>query len=267
MTDRPTSSHLGYPRILATTTLVLALALGACSDSSSNNNNNGGGGGSGSTNYGGLVASTDGGTGPLNIVFASAVSAPPFSVEPGTGPSFSSGATANATGTVSIGGGAAVPITGSVTNGALSMSGGGWTLTGTLLNGKITGTFTAPGGVTGSLAAISSTTEAPALAFCGTFSGTDVTTNPPSEDLGTFSAVVAGTIVLGTAVGDGGTVVDFSGTATTTTFSVSKTTAEGTLSAQGTYNTTTTSGTYNVKVGGTTVTSGTFNGNRCSAAT
>lgn len=266
MTNRTPSVSRRIQRFTVASTLALALALAACSDS---NNDNGGGGGSatGSTDYAGLVASTDGQTGPLSIVFASAVSAPPVLVEPGTGPSFSSGATAAATGTVSIGGGAPVDLTGSVTNGALAMSGGGWTLTGTLLNGKITGTFTAPGGVTGSLSAISSTSEFPALAFCGTFAGQDVTTDPPSEDLGTFSAVVAGTIVLGTAVGDGGTVVDFSGTATATTFTVSKTTAEGTLSAQGNYNTTTTSGTYNVKVGGVTVTSGTFTGDRCTIPT
>jgi len=266
MTDRISAVPPRIQRLAVASTLAFVLMLGACSDSNSNNNGGGGGGGNASTDYPGLVASSDGQTGPLSITFASAVSAPPISTEPGTGPSLAGGASASATGTVSLGGGAVVPISGSVTNGALSMSGGGWTLTGTLLDGKITGTFTAPGGVTGSLAAISSTSGAPALAFCGTFSGTDVTTNPPSADLGTFSAVVAGTIVLGTAVGDGGTVVDFSGTATTTAFTVSKTTTQGTLSAAGTYNATSTSGTYNVKVGGATVTSGTFTGNLCTSA-
>jgi hypothetical protein len=249
-------------RLAAASILVLAAAVGACSDS---NNDNGGNPSPASTDYVGLLASTDGDTGPLSITFASPVAAPP-APQTATGPSFSSGAPVNATGTVSLGGSAPVAISGSVNGGALSMTGGGWTLTGTLLDGKITGTFTGPGGVSGSLAAISSTEGSPALAFCGTFTGTDVTTNPPSPDLGTFSAVVAGTVVLGTAVGDGGTVTDFSGSATATSFTVSKTQGTVLLSASGTYNATSTNGTYNIKVSGVVATSGTFTGSICSAA-
>lgn len=256
-----TKARFAFRHLTAASILLLGAAVGACSDD--NTDNGGGGTLPGSTTYVGLVASSNGQTGPLDITFASAVSAPPAQQNTPTGPAFAGGAPVSATGTVSIGGGAPVAISGTVNAGALSMSGGGWTLTGTLLNGVITGTFTGPGGVSGSLSAISSTSGSPALAFCGTFTGQDVTTNPPSADLGTFSAVVAGTVVLGTAVGDGGTVTDFSGTATATSFTVSKTQGTATLSASGTYSSTSTNGTYNVKVGSVTASSGTFAGGIC----
>lgn len=89
------------------------------------NNDNSGGGPGCSTSYVGLVASSSGLTGPLSITFASAV--------------------VNATGTVSLGPGAPVAISGALDGGSLNMTGGGWTTTGTPQNGELGGTFTAPG--------------------------------------------------------------------------------------------------------------------------
>lgn len=246
MQHRYGSVRVTSRRLTLAAILLLSGALGACS----NDNNDNGGGLPSSTAYVGLVASTDGQTGPLDITFASAVAAPPIGQEPGTGPSLSSGAPVAATGTVGYGSSAPVAISGTINGGTLDMtSEDGWVLHGSLLDGHITGTFTAPDGSTGSLSAVSSTAGSPALAFCGYFEGTDLTNDPPSVESGTFSAVVAGTVVLGSAVGDGGTVFDFAGTATATTFTINQTTPEGRLAATGTYDGNGTEGTYDTYAG------------------
>lgn len=254
-----TSTRFAFRRLTAASLLLLGVAVGACSD---DNNDNGGGdtGLPAATNYAGFVASTAGQTGPLSITFASAIAAPPVLQQAGTGPSLSSGAPVNATGTVSIGGGAAVAITGTLEGGTLNMTGGGWTLTGSLLNGQLVGTFTGPGGVTGSLSAVASASGSPAKTFCGYFEGSDLTIDPPEAVYGTFSVVVAGDVVLGTAVSEGGNVIDFSGSATATSFTIQKVTTEGTLNASGTYDANGTEGTFNTKVGSTTVQTGGFVG-------
>jgi len=253
-----TNTRFAFRRLTAASILLLGVAVGACSD---NNNDNGGDTGlPAATSYAGFVASTAGQTGPLSITFASAVAAPPALQQAGTGPSFSSGAPVNATGTVSIGGGAAAAITGTLEGGTLNMTGGGWTLTGSLLNGQLVGTFTGPGGVTGSLSAVASASGSPAKTFCGYFEGSDLTIDPPEAVFGTFSVVIAGDVVLGTAVSDGGNVIDFSGTATATSFTIQKVTTEGTLNASGTYDANGTQGTFNTKVGSTTVQTGGFVG-------
>jgi len=256
-----TDTRFAVRRLAAASLLLLGVAVGACSEDTPDN------GGStplpASATYKGLIASTDGRTGPLSITFASPVKAPPAPQPAGTGPAFSGGAPVTATGTLQLGSGASVPITGSINGGILNMSGGGWTITGNLNNGQVEGTFTGPAGETGSLAALAYTDGSPAAAFCGTFSGLDYTDDPPTEDLGSFSAVIGGDIILGTAVGDGGTAADFSGTATSTGFTVTEVTAEGTLNATGTWNVDGISGTYNVKVGNFTASSGTFTGDVC----
>ncbi len=252
-----TKTGFAFRRITAASILLLGVSLGACSD---DDNDDGGGGLPAATNYAGFVASTDGQTGPLSIVFASAVAAPPVYSAGGTGPSYSSGAPVNATGTVSIGGGAAVPITGTIEGGTLNMTGAGWTLTGSLLNGMLVGTFTAPGGVTGSLSAVASAEGSPAQAFCGYFEGSDLTIDPPEAVYGTFSVVIAGDVLLGTAVSEGGNVIDFTGTATSTTFTIHMVDGQGELNASGTYDANGTEGTYNTKVSGITVQTGGFVG-------
>ena len=253
-----TSAAFSSRRLAAASIFVLAAAVGACSD---NNNDNGSTGLPAATNYVGFVASTNGQLGPLAITFASPVAAPPITPSAGTGPNFSSGAPVAATGTVSINGGAAVAITGTLEGGTLNMTGGGWTLTGSLLNGQLVGTFTAPGGVTGSLSAVANASGSPAKTYCGYFDGSDLTNSPPTSVSGTFSVVIAGDILLGTAVDDGdGTVFDFSGSATSTGFNVHEVTTGGELNATGTYDANHTEGTFNTKAGGITVTTGAFVG-------
>jgi hypothetical protein len=261
MTRSRVTRHLA-----ATSMFLLAAAVGACSDS--NNNDGGSTTLPASTTYVGLMASTDGETGPLNITFASAVATPPAPQMAGTGPSYAGGAPVAATATMQLGASGVVNLAGTLDAGALSLSGSGWTHTGTLSSGKITGTFTGPGGKAGSMSAASNTTANPARAYCGTFTGTDFTTDPASADAGTFSAVVAGSNVTGTAVGDGGTAEDFTGVASPSknTFTVTKTTLDGTLSASGSYGSTETHGTYTTKAGSFTASSGTFTGSICGAS-
>lgn len=245
-------------RRLATVALFgLAFGAAACSDDDDNGDDPGL---PAATNYAGFVASTDGQTGPLNIVFASPVAAPPRVSAGATGPSFSSSAPVAATGTVSIGGGAAVAITGSVEGGTLTMTGGGWTLNGSLLNGMLVGTFTGPGGITGSLSAVASAEGSPAKTYCGYFEGSDLTTDPPEAVSGTFSLVIAGDVLLGTAVSDGGNVIDFTGTATATSINVHMVDGQGELNASGTYDAESAEGQFNTKVSGVTVQTGAFVG-------
>ena len=147
------------------------------------------------------------------------------------------------------------------------MSGGGWTLTGNLADGQITGTFTGPSAIAGSLVALSSTDGVPAAAYCGYYEGLDNTDDPPSEDFGTFSAVIAGDIVIGTVVTEGGDVIDFTGSATATSFTIEEVVEAGTLNASGTYDDTGVDGDYTIKAGTFTASEGGFYGYVCGAAT
>jgi len=243
---------------------LLALATGACSDDSSNNP---GGGPGASSTYVGLLASDDGQTGPLNLTFASPVAAPP---QAGTGPSFSS-AVVNVTGTLSLGGGPLVNITGTLDDDDfLTMSGGGYDLFGDLDHGIIIGGFTNAGIVliTGSLVAASSSEGSPAYAFCGQFNGTSVG-DPPTEDSGTFNMVVASGTATGVAYDDEGSAIPLQGTSTSSSVSISLTDPDsgGMLTASGTYNGTSISGTYSVTLGGAPISSGTFTGSICGSQT
>ncbi|MEZ4413413.1 MAG: hypothetical protein R2910_10560 [Gemmatimonadales bacterium] len=261
---------LARPHLTATRHLLCSLALtgtllAGCSDDSSDTNTGGGPGAS--TSYVGLVASSSGLTGPLSITFASAVSAPQSrrSREPGLpGPAAHA---VNATGTVSLGGGAPVALTGTLDGGNLNMTGGGWTITGTVQNGQLTGLFTAPGPADGTAIAASSTGSAPAIALCGSFAGQNFTTDPPTEDFGSFSVVIAGTSVLGTAVGNDGGGLTFTGTATASTITINETAPEGSLTATGEYDEFGIGGEYEVKVGPAVISAGSFSGGTCEQPT
>jgi hypothetical protein len=178
-------------RALCGTLVLAAFGLAACSDDSTDNN---GGGGNASTDYVGLLASTNGQTGPLNLTFAIPVAAPPALQEPGSGPSLSSGAPAIVTGTLQLGAGPVVTITGVLDdNDVLAMSGGGYDLLGDLDDGLITGGFTNAGIVLieGAFVAASSTEGSPAYAFCGTFEGQDAGDPPPPTRAPSISWLLA----------------------------------------------------------------------------
>jgi hypothetical protein len=214
-----------------------------------------------SITYRGIITASDGATAGLVLTFNSAVA---IRVEP-----TSASAIVPVTGVATIPGGGTVALTGTLDGNALSLTGGGYTLTGTLSRGRFSGTFTGPGGATGTFAALSSTDVTPAYAYCGTFVGT-ITPGNIVED-GTFNMVVAGTVVSGASAGSGGDVVTFNGRASdgaegTTIIAVNQSTAQGTIKADGTITAdySTVSGTFQASVadeGG--VNNGTFEGGLC----
>jgi hypothetical protein len=174
-----------------------------------------------------------------------------------------------ASGVVTLPGGGTINLTGTLDVDALSMTGGGYTLTGTLKNGSFTGTFTGPAGASGTFAALSSTAVTPAYAYCGSYSGV-ITPGDIVED-GSFNMVVAGTVVSGGSASSAGDVVSFTGRAAagpngTTTITVNQSTAQGTVKADGaiTGDYSTVSGTFQASVAGEGgVNNGTFQGSLC----
>ena len=253
-----TKARFAIRRLSAASLLLLGVAVGACGDDSNDNNDPGL---PAATNYAGFVASTSGQTGPLSIVFASAVAAPPVMSGAATGPNLSSSAPIAATGTVSIGGGAAVPITGTIDGGTLHMEGGGWVLDGSLLNGMIVGTFTGPGPITGSLSAVASAEGSPAQAYCGWYEGVDLTNE--TTVAGSFSLVISGSIVLGTAVDDDNEdPIDFQGTANqgAGTFTVDMSANGGRLVVDGAFDEIDAGGTFDTYLGSTHIQTGDFYG-------
>ena len=243
--------HLALPALLA------GLALAGCGG----NDNGGGNGGTtglpASTTYSGYVAATDGTSGSLALIFASAVAAPPVLRPDVTGPTRASGAPIAVTGSVLIGG-TSYPITGTLDGSTLTMTADPAPigLSGTLSEGQITGTIT--GDVSGSFAAVSSTSGTPAHAYCGTFTG--VEDDGGAADLGWFNATLAGSIIHATSVGDGGTVYNVKGTTSGSDFTIAQSVGEGTLNAAGHFNADSAWGTYNTKAGSVQVTHGNFKG-------
>jgi len=245
-------------RAALATVIVAGLA---CGDS-------GGSGPSGlkpSTDYHGVITASDGTTAGLVLTFSSAVAIRTVA-SPAADVAF---AVIPVTGVVTLPGGGTVNLSGTLDGNALSMTGGGYTLTGTLKNGSFTGTFTGPGGTSGTFAALSSTDVTPAYAYCGTFVG--VITPGNIEEDGSFNMVVAGKILSGISTSSGGDIVGFTGRAAagpngTTTITVDQTSAQGSITADGTITADygTVSGTFQASVADEVgVNNGTFEGSLC----
>jgi hypothetical protein len=165
--------------VLLTGAFVLIGA--ACSDS--------GGGGGGTpqiTTFVGVASSGDGTTsGSISITVQTTTLAPPTA----TGPSVR--APANATGTLVMGG--STSLTGSYDpdTDILALSGGGYTFGGGFDGvDRLEGLWSGPGNTSGTFVTSLSTN---AVAFCGTYDADD------QSDSGTFSFVIAGTVVRGEA--------------------------------------------------------------------
>ena len=216
-----------------------------------------------STSYSGVITGSDGSTAGLLLTFNSAVAIREAAAD---AVAF---AVVQVTGVVTLPGGGTINLTGTLDVDALSMTGGGYTLTGTLKNGSFTGTVVGPGGATGSFAALSSTAATPAYAYCGTYSGV-ITPGNIQED-GSFNMVVAGTILSGGSASSAGDLVSFTGRAApgangTTTIAVNQTSGGGTVKADGiiTADFSTVSGTFQASVVGEGgVNNGTFQGSLC----
>jgi hypothetical protein len=251
-------------RIIAATVVATVLACG--SDSST-----GPSGLSPSTSYKGVITSSDGTTAGLLLTFASAVASPPAPM-----PSAALADPVSVTGVATLPGGGTVNLSGTLDNGTLTMTGSGYTLTGTLTNGKFVGTFTGPAGATGAFTALSSSSVTPAYAYCGTYSAV-ITPGDIHED-GTFNAVVAGTVLTGQSVQNGGLgdVITIAGTASpgsggTTNISINSNNAQGSITATGTISAdhTTLTGQYQASVAGepNAHADGTFSGALCPGTT
>jgi len=142
------------------------------------------------------------------------------------------------------GGGGTIDLTGTYTAPNLTLSGGGWTFTGTMSGGVITGTFTGPSG-NGDFQALSSPQGSPATVMCGTSTGTD---NHGQSTGGDFNLIAgSGVFVIVT----GGGLVLPRGTYTGTTIdaytqSVTQGGVTSTVRLNGSITATSASGTYGV---------------------
>lgn len=168
-------------------------------------------------------------SGSVTTTIAAAVSA----AQPGA--TSAQGAVA-VTGEMDIAGGATVTLAGTYDTDTKvqAVTGGGYTLTGTLASGTITGGFTGPGSVTGAF------TQTPGASnsvnvYIGTFTSTS------GGDSGNFNLVAKGTILTGIAVTTSGTQIPLNGTLTggTAVSIVNPGNPSGPALATGTLNTTT----------------------------
>jgi hypothetical protein len=150
--------------------------------------------------------------------------------------------TVNVTGKIYLSTGDTITLSGIYvkSTGYLNVSGGGFTLTGTLTTGHLVGTYTAPGGYSGNVAASSSGSTNPVTVYCGQYQ--ELT---PGTETGTFNLVLqrpALTIVTSNGNTFYGSIAD-----STVTIYVSGT--SGTVLATGTLNATHGQGFYDTPDG------------------
>jgi hypothetical protein len=156
-------------------------------------------------------------------------------------------ASVNVTGTLKIESGSTVSLSGSYDTGthAVTVTGGGYSFTGTFSNGGISGTFTTPGGGGGSFSTTSTSGSGAVYSFCGAA----VQTAGQGGGGATFNLVIntgAGTAKGFASSQDG--VTNLNGTATSSSWSISFVTVKqgnpGT--ASGTYTSSSLTGTYSI---------------------
>ncbi|HXI21116.1 MAG TPA: hypothetical protein VNH46_08530 [Gemmatimonadales bacterium] len=162
--------------------LTCLTLLAGCGSSGGTN------GGSASTSFTGVVSAIDGTTtGALS--FAIATASPDVGVPTGVALVQSS-----VTGTLKFNGLPAIQLTGTYesTTGALTLSGGGYSFTGTFDGqSSVQGTFTGPNGASGGFATTETSSSSTASNYCGSYARNDL------SDAGTFSVVISGSSILG----------------------------------------------------------------------
>jgi hypothetical protein len=132
---------------------------------------------------------------------------------------------------------ATISLSGTFSNNALSVSGGGYTFAGTLTGGTIAGSYAGPNGI-GTFTTQSSTNNS-AQVYAGTFTST--VAGQPS---GTFNLVINGTVITGLAItSDNQTTVYLAGTLSGTTITI-RDASSNTGIATGTLSGTTVSGSF-----------------------
>jgi hypothetical protein len=227
-----------------------------------------GGGSTTTTTLSGSLAASDGRTGSLTlsgeVPSASAVAGP-------TAVSLSVRALITLTGTVSLSDGTTATLTGTWDNvsGDITITGGGYSFVGTLVNGALSGPFSGPS-VTGFFSLRVAATSAGSDVYCGTFTGREPEDDPlgnPSfgPDNGTWNLVVTGPDVDVIVLSDEGSPAVLGGTRSGQTVTI---TIPGAGSATGTISGAAdefVKGTYTVAGGGY----GTFQGSMayCTATT
>ena len=228
--------------------VLVALTMGAaaCGDAT------GGSPGTTSTTFEGIIAG-DSASGllsgkiSLTIETASLGVGSPTLVYERTG----AAASVNVTGTLTLVGGTIINLTGSYDTGAhtLSIAGGGYTFTGTFSGGVLSGTFTTPGGGTGSFSTATPTGGGAVYSFCGTA----VSTTKAGAGA-TFNVVfnTGAASITGIAYGNHDKIpTQLAGTLSSNNWSLSFTNGQGHPgSASGTFTSTSITGTYNISAEG-----------------
>ncbi|HWA16224.1 MAG TPA: hypothetical protein VG817_07320 [Gemmatimonadales bacterium] len=222
---------------------ILAVGLLAGCGGDSDNDSHGGG----NSHITGLVTSDDGlSSGALLLEIAEATSLR-------GAPSAPLLVTVNVTGTLLWGDDPAITLTGTydTETGVLTVTGGGYTFSGVLDDdGQLQGTWTGPGGLSGTFVG---TAESGATVYCGNYITND------EDDSGSFSFVIGGGILRGSAVSsEGGDAVALDGVVSGNSITIY---FPGTTIALavGTRNGSNVSGTFDDKQGNT----GTWSGSAC----
>ena len=183
-------------RILRVVVAVLFSAVMACGKSTSPTSPDT------STTFKGVIAGANGQTGTLTItVQVQLASRSPSRFEmPLVATVHAQATSVTATGTLHIAGGSTTSVTGTFDSSskALNLSGGGFTFSGALSGTVMTGTYSAPGGVTGAFSSLS-TTSGGVTAYCGNIFGagnTSVITGVFNLEVSDATGAVSGAFVV-----------------------------------------------------------------------
>jgi len=134
--------------------------------------------------------------------------------------------TGSASGTLTPEGAAGIPLSGTYNagSGAVSLSGGGHSLGGTITGGTLDGTYTGPGGEVGKFGTHHGTTSSDVQLFCGSYAG---------DSQGVWNLAKAGNALVGAYADDGGGSAQLTGTVSGSAISItfSGGTAAGTLAS------------------------------------
>lgn len=249
---------------LAGALLALALLGGCSSDSASGPEQS-------TTALVGSLVTSDGRTGSLLLESSSAAamvvaSGPEFSLQAG----MASAGVITLTGTVTLADGTTATLSGTwnTDTGALSVSGGGFAFSGTIVDGSLSGSFTGPS-ITGFFSLQVGTVADGLAVYCGTFTGREPDDMPSggtgtAPDNGTWNLVVGPSSVQVLVVSDEGEAVPLTGSrsGSTVTITVPGGSATGTLAGA---NSEFVAGTYTIAG----VSQGTFQGSEaaCTATT
>jgi hypothetical protein len=142
-----------------------------------------------------------------------------------------------ANGTLTPSGGVAVTLGGTYNSGsgAVSVSGGGHTLTGTITSGRLDGTYTGPSGQTGRFGTQKGASPSDVVLYCGTYDG---------DSQGVWNLSKAGNALVGAYADDNGSSAALTGTVSGSNLSItfSGGTASGTVTGASTIGGTWTAG-------------------------